>query len=105
MIIIEDKNIITRVYIPKHFNSIKSLFKVKLLSLSTNKEYQFNVIDESLDCFYYCFAMSFQNCDEGEYKVVVYDDNKILSTTLMRIGDISENNKHYENENTIKYYE
>lgn len=105
MIHIKDKHKINRIYVPKHQYSINVEFKLHLFSTSDNKEYIIDTIDEKPDFFYFTFSVDFGGLGDGEYKMLVEENNQCVSTNLLHIGDISNDNKHFENDKIIKYYE
>lgn len=74
---------------------------LKMVNNFSKKEYIFDAFDIKDSKNFYHFSIRFnQKMDEGEYNYyLIGDDNKILATSLLQIGDYAEEKKTYTNEN------
>ena len=85
MIQIQDKNVENQVYFPKSTN-IEGDLVLKLHSEITQKDYTFDVVNESKTSNYYKFNVNFKSVENGEY---VYFINN-TDSGLIRIGNVDE---------------
>ena len=65
----------------------------------THKNFEYNVADLNESQIYYTFNLNIpEEMDDGEYEYTLKDnEDKILATGLMRIGDYKTENKEYNN--------
>lgn len=49
-------------------------------------------------------GVEMKNIIEGEYTYNLYDEEKIIATGLLQIGDYKADNKEYNNKKTYKVY-
>ena len=85
MIQIQDKNVENQVYFPKSTN-IKGDLVLKLHSELTQKDYTFDVVNESKTSNYYKFNVNFKSVENGEYTYFINDTD----SGLIRIGNVDE---------------
>ena len=85
MIQIQDKNVENQVYFPKSTNIIGDLV-LKLHSELTQKDYTFDVVNESKTSNYYKFNVNFKSVENGEYTYFINDTD----SGLIRIGNVDE---------------
>ena len=85
MIQIQDKNVENQVYFPKSTN-IEGDLVLKLHSELTQKDYTFDVVNESKTSNYYKFNVSFKSVENGEYTYFINDTD----SGLIRIGNVDE---------------
>ena len=71
----------------------------------THKNFEYNVTDLNERSIYYTFNLNIpDSLDDGEYDYVLKDnEDKIVATGLMRIGDFKQENKEYNNNKDKKY--
>ena len=85
MIQIQDKNVENQVYFPKSTN-IEGDLVLKLHSELTQKDYTFDVVNESKTSNYYKFNVNFKSVENGEYTYFINDTD----SGLIRIGNVDE---------------
>ncbi len=85
MIQIQDKNVENQVYFPKSTN-IEGDLVLKLHSELTQKDYTFDVVNESKTSNYYKFNVNFKSVENGEYTYFINDTD----SGLIRIGNVNE---------------
>ena len=85
MIQIQDKNAENQVYFPKSTN-IEGDLVLKLHSELTQKDYTFDVVNESKTSNYYKFNVNFKSVENGEYTYFINDTD----SGLIRIGNVDE---------------
>ena len=85
MIQIQDKNVENQVYFPKSTN-IEGDLVLKLHSELTQKDYTFDVVNESKASNYYKFNVNFKSVENGEYTYFINDTD----SGLIRIGNVDE---------------
>ena len=85
MIQIQDKNAENQVYFPKSTNVVGDLV-LKLHSELTQKDYTFDVVNESKTSNYYKFNVNFKSVENGEYTYFINDTD----SGLIRIGNVDE---------------
>ena len=85
MIQIQDKNVENQVYFPKSTN-IEGDLVLKLHSELTQKDYTFDVVNESKTSNYYKFSLNFKSVENGEYTYFINDTD----SGLIRIGNVNE---------------
>ena len=85
MIQIQDKNVENQVYFPKSTNIVGDLV-LKLHSELTQKDYTFDVVNESKTSNYYKFNVNFKSVENGEYTYFINDTD----SGLIRIGNVDE---------------
>ena len=85
MIQIQDKNVENQVYFPKSTN-IEGDLVLKLHSELTQKDYTFDVVNESKTSNYYKFNVNFKSVENGEYVYFINDTD----SGLIRIGNVDE---------------
>lgn len=89
MIIINNKNVLNKVYVPKTVKPEFRDVRMNCKGETDNKEYVLYLIDEEDNEDYFCLIMDVSELPDQEYKYTLYEDNKynvFLSTGLMRIG-------------------
>ena len=71
----------------------------------THKEIEYNVTDLNESSIYYVFNINIpDSIDDGEYTYVLKDnEDKIVATGLIRVGDFKQENKEYNNNKDKKY--
>ena len=85
MIQIQDKNAENQVYFPKSTN-IEGNLVLRLHSELTQKDYTFDVVNESKTSNYYKFNVNFKSVENGEYTYFINDTD----SGLIRIGNVDE---------------
>ena len=85
MIHIQDKNVENQVYFPKSTNIVGDLV-LKLHSELTQKDYTFDVVNESKTSNYYKFNVNFKSVENGEYTYFINNTD----SGLIRIGNVDE---------------
>ena len=85
MIQIQDKNVENQVYFPKSTN-INGDLVLRLHSELTQKDYTFDVVNESKTSNYYKFNVNFKSVENGEYTYFINDTD----SGLIRIGNVNE---------------
>ena len=85
MIQIQDKNVENQVYFPKSTN-IEGDLVLRLHSELTQKDYTFDVVNESKTSNYYKFNVNFKSVENGEYTYFINDTD----SGLIRIGNVDE---------------
>ena len=85
MIQIQDKNVENQVYFPKSTN-IEGDLVLRLHSELTQKDYTFDVVNESKTSNYYKFNVNFKSVENGEYTYFINDTD----SGLIRIGNVNE---------------
>lgn len=85
MIQIQDKNVENQVYFPKSTN-IEGNLILRLHSELTQKDYTFDVVNESKTSNYYKFSVNFKSVENGEYTYFINDTD----SGLIRIGNVDE---------------
>ena len=85
MIQIQDKNVENQVYFPKSTNIVGDLV-LRLHSELTQKDYTFDVVNESKTSNYYKFNVNFKSVENGEYTYFINDTD----SGLIRIGNVDE---------------
>lgn len=87
--------------------------KLEIINNLTKQKLSFNVRDfHSSNIFFHFELMLQDNLEEvrvedileGEYKYNLYDEETIIATGLLQIGDYKANNKEYNNKKTYKVY-
>lgn len=75
--------------------------KLKLTNNFNKKEYEFDVVDTKDSRNFYHIAIRFNEpMSEGEYTYTLVDDeDKVLATSLLQIGNYVPENKTYINKN------
>ena len=70
----------------------------------THKNFEYNVEDLNKISIYYTFNLNIpEEMDDGEYEYTLKDnEDKIVATGLIRVGDFKQENKQYIN-NKDKY--
>ena len=71
----------------------------------THKEFEYNVTDLNESSIFYTFNINIpDSLDDGEYTYVLKDnEDKIVATGLIRVGDFKQENKEYNNNKDKKY--
>ena len=86
---------------------------LKLTNNLTKNTLSFEVNDLYLSNIYFNFEISLneniegvalKDISEGEYTYNLYDEENIIATGLLQIGDYKANNKQYNNKKTYKVY-
>ena len=79
--------------------------KLLLKNGITHKEIEYNVDDLNESSIYYVFNINVpDSLDDGEYSYTLKDnEEKIVATGLMRVGDYKTENKEYNNNKDKKY--
>lgn len=74
---------------------------LKLVHNLTKKEYEFVAFDILDSRIFYHFSIRLkEEMDEGEYNYYLLDDDgKVLSQSVLQIGDYQRNDKVYTTEN------
>lgn len=85
MIQIQDKNVENQVYFPKSTN-IEGDLVLRLHSEVTQKDYTFDVVNESKTSNYYKFNINLKSVENGEYTYFINDTD----SGLIRIGNVDE---------------
>ena len=75
--------------------------KLKLVNNFNKKEYEFEGFDVKDSRNFYHFSIKLkEGMQDGEYTYILFDDEeKVLATSLLQIGDFIPENKVYKNEN------
>lgn len=75
--------------------------KLKIKNNYNKKEYEYTAFDIKDSRNYYHFSIKLNGQeDEGEYTYFLLDDDgKLLSSSLLQIGDYQRNNTTYTNDN------
>lgn len=73
--------------------------KLLLKNGITHKEFEYNVDDLNESSIFYTFNINIPDSyDDGEYEYTLKDnEDKIVATGLMRIGDYKQENTQYDN--------
>ena len=73
--------------------------KIILKNGITHKNFEYNVEDLNESSIYYTFNINIpESFDDGEYEYTLKDnENKIVATGLIRVGDYKTENKEYNN--------
>ena len=73
--------------------------KLLLKNGITHKEFEYNVEDLNESSIYYTFNLNISDeMDDGEYEYTLKDnEDKIVATGLIRVGDFKQENKEYNN--------
>ena len=73
--------------------------KLLLKNGITHKEFEYNVEDLNESSIFYTFNINIpESYDDGEYEYTLKDnEDKIVATGLMRIGDYKQENTQYNN--------
>ncbi len=93
----------------KQFNFPKTTskltnFYILTLKSETNQEYVFDGLEDESDLpNYYKFTVDFSECKDGEYKYTVMGE--VEDYGVIRIGEITPQNKKYKTEDKILQYE
>lgn len=71
----------------------------------THRNFEYSVDDLNESSIYYTFNINVpDSMDDGEYNYVLKDnEDKIVTTGLMRIGDYKQENTQYNNNKDKKY--
>lgn len=71
----------------------------------THKEFEYNVTDLNESSIFYTFSINIpDSLDDGEYDYILKDnEDKIVATGLMRVGDYEHKNTQYNNNKDKKY--
>ena len=102
MIQIQDKNVENQVYFPKSTNVVGDLV-LRLHSELTQKDYTFDVVNESKTSNYYKFNVNFKSVENGEY---TYSINN-TDSGLIRIGNVDESistSTYIDGIEVVQYY-
>ena len=102
MIQIQDKNVENQVYFPKSTNITGDLV-LKLHSELTQKDYTFDVVNESKTSNYYKFNVNFKSVENGEYTYFINDTD----SGLIRIGNVDESistSTYIDGIEVVQYY-
>ena len=102
MIQIQDKNVENQVYFPKSTN-IEGDLVLKLHSELTQKDYTFDVVNESKTSNYYKFNVNFKSVENGEYTYFINDTD----SGLIRIGNVDESittSTYIDGIEVVQYY-
>lgn len=82
-------------------------YSITLINNLTKEEYQYiDLIDNNNGIFslYYSFEIDVSNLIDGEYTLYLYDeDNTLIQTELVQIGDYINKNTSYTYNNNKKY--
>lgn len=70
---------------------------LKLTNNLTKKVYNFDNLDDKLTSrLFYTFDITLQDdMDDGEYTYQLFDDENIVASGLIQIGDYTQNNNTY----------
>ena len=73
--------------------------KLLLKNGITHKNFEYSVDDLNESSIYYTFNINIpESFDDGEYTYVLKDnEDKIVATGLIRVGDFKQENKEYNN--------
>ena len=79
--------------------------KLLLKNGITKRNFEYNVTDLNESSIYYTFNLNIpEEMDDGEYEYTLKDnEDKIVATGLMRIGDYKTENTQYNNNKENKY--
>ena len=102
MIQIQDKNVENQVYFPKSTN-IEGDLVLRLHSELTQKDYTFDVVNESKTSNYYKFNVNFKSVENGEYTYFINDTD----SGLIRIGNVDESistSTYIDGIEVVQYY-
>lgn len=102
MIQIQDKNVENQVYFPKNTN-IDGDLVLRLHSELTQKDYTFDVVNESKTSNYYKFNVNFKSVENGEYTYFINDTD----SGLIRIGNVDESistSTYIDGIEVVQYY-
>ena len=102
MIQIQDKNVENQVYFQKSTNIVGDLV-LKLHSELTQKDYTFDVVNESKTSNYYKFNVNFKSVENGEYTYFINDTD----SGLIRIGNVDESistSTYIDGIEVVQYY-
>ncbi len=79
---------------------------LKLRNNLTKIEYSFeNLEDVNISRLYYVFDITlFENMDDGEYAYQLFDDENVVATGIIQVGDfVPANNQTYTAQTTSGY--
>lgn len=108
MVIINNKNIDSVVYLPKNLNENNGNYKLVLIDRGTNKEYEFeNLYNSHIVQFdFYTFTINFSSLPKGEYEYVLFDDDDtIVSRGLIKLKELKQDNSIYNDNRTYIAYD
>ena len=73
--------------------------KLLLKNGITHKQFEYSVEDLNESSIFYTFNINIpERFDDGEYEYTLKDnEDKILATGLIRVGDFKQENKEYNN--------
>ena len=79
--------------------------KIILKNGITHKNFEYNVEDLNESSIFYTFNINIPDSfDDGEYEYTLKDnEDKIVATGLIRVGDFKQENKQYINNKDKKY--
>lgn len=104
MIVISDKNEGVLTYFPKNFNENYEKYEVEI-SNSGGVINRFPVYEEiTYYSYYYTFLINFEQYPDGEYKLKLFGDDKIISYQLIQIGEYKLDKSSYTTKKPIKEY-
>ena len=101
MVIIKNKTVENRAFFPKNIDNGSFNHILHIHSELTQKDYEFDVVDEDVLTSYYVFDVNLSNVEDGEY--VYYIDN--VACGLIRVGDFKDERTEYNKDDKVMYYE
>lgn len=109
MIIVSDKNIENSVYFPKNiYTSNTGIYKLVLNDRGTNKQYEFENLDDKhlVQYDFYSFLLDFSTLPEGEYEYTIFDSNNdVVGKGLIRLNELIQDNIYYNKNNEFIAYD
>lgn len=78
--------------------------KLAIKNNVTKKEYEFQVDDIGDSTLFYHFNITLEaGVDDGEYGYILYDDEDVVATGLLQVGDYTPSTTAYTNDNKDVY--
>ena len=105
MIIIENKQEITKVFINKNFDYFADSYSFILHSRSTNVYTTFEVEDTLDYVYYFTFDVDFSNMAAGEYEYELKDNDNKLASGIIKIKDDGKTDVIYNSDIKYKTYD
>lgn len=73
------------------------MYSIKIVNTVTKQEYTYNELSDlnGGKMLYYLFSIDTSNLDDGEYQLTLFNDDDIVCTELLKIGDYNSDKIQY----------
>lgn len=73
------------------------MYSIKIVNTVTKQEYTYNELSDlnGGKMLYYLFSIDTSNLNDGEYQLTLFNDDDIVCTELLKIGDYNGDKIQY----------